>query len=123
MNINEAALKILKFGLDGSSVENSNSEERIKTYLSYIKEIQEKILNSELILKKKECDPNKPDYKECLARHEKLRDMLINFSIISISNNLSTPIDIKEKIDILLNEYNEICKQMGNASEFFNISE
>ena len=122
MDINEASVKFLQFGLDGSSVEKPNPKERIETYFSYLKEIKEKILESEVFLRIY-CDPDKPDYKECIARKQKLRDLLIKFSIISASSNVSTQINIKQKIDILLKEYDEICKQMDTASEFFNVSE
>ncbi|MCC5618971.1 hypothetical protein LC605_28590 [Nostoc sp. CHAB 5836] len=123
MDTSEAGLKILQFALDGSSVDKPNSEERIKTYFSYLKEIQEKILKSESIFRVVECDPNQPDYRECLARNQKLRERIVNFSMISTPSNVLTGMSIKEKIDILLKEYDEICKQMDTASEFFKVSE
>lgn len=119
MDTRAASLKIMGLALAGKNQENILTEDRVKVNLEYLKKIQEKIVKVE-VDRKPDCQP---DDKACLSRCRQRRERVVDFMMATLSREALNNTDVLERIDRLVQEYDEIYKQAAFASDFFEGSD
>lgn len=118
MDRREASLNLLKLALTDEKQIDMTSEKRVSLNLNSLRNLQERMARVEG--EKKHCPQGD---SECRAKCKRRREMVIKLLMTTFPQETLSNSTLSEKIDKLLEEYDETYKQALSASDFFDSSD